>query len=112
MTAVYDVEGYTYTKSYTQDDIPADQLPALCAVVTALVGLAAPWQARQVIATLGRVMPDEEAQESVEAVELSVEAVNEQGGRRVFTSRDYSEFTITGVSAVDFFKFFTTHSDE
>ena len=38
-----------------------------------------------------------------------VEAVNPQGGRRVFTSRDYPAFVITEPAAVEFFKFFTTN---
>ena len=44
-----------------------------------------------------------------EAVELTVEAVNAQGGRRMFTSRDYPEFTVASPAAVEFFKFFTTN---
>ena len=44
-----------------------------------------------------------------EAVELTVEAVNARGGRRMFTSRDYPEFTVASPAAVEFFKFFTTN---
>ena len=47
-----------------------------------------------------------------EAVELTVEAVNPQGGRRVFTSRDYPEFIVTDPAAVDFFKYFTKQNHE
>lgn len=115
MTAVYqDAEGYTRTVRYTQDDIPADQTPALAAVVAALVGLAEPWQASQVWARLGHVTalaPDEPfdpAEVEIEAVELTVEAVNALGGRRTFTAADYPEFTITDPAAVAFFKHFTT----
>lgn len=116
LTAIYqDAEGYTRTDSYTQDDIPADQAPALTAVVAALVGLAEPWQAAQVWARLGHVTalaPDEPfdpAEVEIEAVELTVEAINPQGGRRMFTIADYPEFTITSLAAVEFFKHFTTN---
>ena len=103
LTAVYeDAGGYTRTVRYTADDIPTDHAPAMQAVVAALVGLAEPWQAVQVWARLKEFYAPEEA------VELTVEAVNPQGGRRVFTSRDYPEFVITDPAAVEFFKFFTT----
>lgn len=117
LTAVYqDADGYTRTDSYTQDDIPVDQVPALAAVVAALVGLSEPWQASQVWARLGHVTalaPDEPfdpAEVEIEAVELTVEAINDQGGRRTFTTADYPQFTITSLAAVAFFKHFTnTH---
>ena len=103
LTAVYeDAGGHTRTVRYTPADIPAEQAPAMQAVVAALVGLAEPWQAVQVWARLKEFYAPEEA------VELTVEAVNPQGGRRVFTSRDYPEFVITDPAAVEFFKFFTT----
>ena len=103
LTAVYeDAGGYTRTVRYTPADIPAEQAPAMQAVVAALVGLAEPWQAVQVWARLKEFYAPEEA------VELTVEAVNPQGGRRVFTSRDYPEFVITDPAAVEFFKFYTT----
>ncbi len=114
MTAIYqDAEGYTHTVHYTQDDIPADQAPALSSVVSALVGMAEPWQAAQVWARLGHVTalaPDEPfdpAEVEIEAVELTVEAINDQGGRRTFTTADYPQFTITSLAAVAFFKHFT-----
>ena len=114
LTAIYqDADSYTHTDRYTQDDIPADQAPAMSAVVAALVGLAEPWQAAQVWARLGHVTalaPDEPfdpAEIEIEAVELTVEAINPQGGRRMFTIADYPEFTITSLAAVAFFKHFT-----
>lgn len=114
MTAVFfDKDGFRQSKSYTQDDIPADQAPALAAVVAALVGLAEPWQASQVWARMGHVTalaPDEPfdpAEVEIEAVELDVEAVNAQGGRRTFTTADYPQFTVTSLAAVAFFKHFT-----
>ena len=57
MTAVFpDKDGFVQSRRYTQDDIPADQAPAMSAVVAALVGLAEPWQAAQVWARLGQVL--------------------------------------------------------
>ena len=50
--------------------------------------------------------------EYVFAVDLTVEAVNPQGGRRVFTSRDYPAFVITDPAAVAFFKYFTEQNHE
>lgn len=112
LTAVYqDAGGYDHTDSYTRDDIPADQAPALAAVVSALVGLAEPWQATQVRATLGTVehpaVQEDTAPEITDAVMLTVEAINDQGGRRIFTPAQYQEFTITDSAAVSFFKYFT-----
>lgn len=41
LTAIYpDKEGYTRTARYAPNEIPADQAPAMAAVVAALVGLA------------------------------------------------------------------------
>lgn len=115
LTAVFlDNNGYTRTARYTQDNIPADQAPALAAVVAALVGLSEPWQASQVWARLGHVTalapadePFDPAEVEIEAVELTVEAINDQGGRRTFTTADYPQFTITSLAAVAFFKHFT-----
>ncbi len=112
LTAIYrDSDGYTRIDRYQQNDVPAEQTPAMQAVVAALVGLAEPWQACQVWARLCVTMNYDTAndhREYVFAVDLTVEAVNPQGGRRVFTSRDYPAFIITDPAAVEFFKFFTT----
>ena len=111
LTAIYqDKGGYRPPARYTQDEIPADQALAMQAVVSALVELAEPWQAVQVWARLGITMTYDVANDRSEyvfAVVLTVEAVNPQGGRRVFTSRDYPAFVITEPSAVEFFRFFT-----
>ena len=113
LTAIYqDAEGYAHTDRYTQDDIPADQAPAMQAVVAALVGLAEPWKASQVWARLEDFInfdrrPDEPT--SVESVWLTVEAVNPQGGRRTFTATDYPDFIILDPAAIVFFKHFTTN---
>jgi hypothetical protein len=46
--------------------------------------------------------------EMIGAISLSVEAVNAQGGRRIFTPVQYQEFIITDPAAVAFFKHCTT----
>lgn len=111
LTAIYqDAGGYRPPARYTADEIPAEQAPAMQAVVAALVGLSEPWQAVQVWARLKEFYAPEEddPMRTVETVDLTVEAVNPQGGRRVFTSRDYPAFVITDPAAVEFFKHFTT----
>jgi len=116
LTPIYrDAGGYRPPARYTQDDIPAEQALAMQAVVAALVGLSEPWQASQVWARLGITMTYDVAsdhREYVFAVDLTVEAVNPQGGRRVFTSRDYPAFVITDPAAVAFFKYFTEQNHE
>ena len=113
LTPIYqDAGGYRPPARYTQDEIPAEQALAMQAVVSALVELAEPWQAVQVWARLGITMTYDVANDRSEyvfAVVLTVEAVNPQGGRRVFTSRDYPAFVIMEPAAVEFFKFFTTN---
>ena len=111
LTPIYrDAGGYRPPARYTQDEIPADQAPAMQAVVSALVGLSEPWQASQVWARLKEFYAPEvdDPMRTTETVDLTVEAVNPQGGRRVFTSRDYPAFVITESAAVAFFRFFTT----
>lgn len=111
LTPIYqDKGGYRPPARYTQDEIPAEQAPAMQAVVAALVGLAEPWQAVQVWARLGKdvlTLAEDGAYTMIDAVSLTVEAVNPQGGRRVFTSRDYPAFVIMEPAAVEFFRFFT-----
>ena len=112
MPIYQDSGGYRPPARYTPADIPADHAPAMQAVVAALVGLAEPWQACQVWARLCVTMNYDAANDHSEyvfAVDLTVEAVNPQGGRRIFTDRDYPEFIITAPAAVEFFKFFTTN---
>lgn len=112
LTPIYqDADGYTRTDRYTADEIPAEQAPAMESVVAALVGLGEDWQAVQVWARLKEFYAPEEddPMRTAETVDLTVEAVNPQGGRRVFTASDYPEFVITAHAAVEFFKFFTTN---
>ena len=114
LTAIYkDAGGYRPPARYTADEIPTEQTPAMAAVVAALVGLAEPWQAAQVWAHLmtATIYSEDDPYTPVgqrDEVALDVEAVNPQGGRRVFTSYDYPAFIITDPAAVAFFRFFTT----
>ena len=119
LTPIYqDSGGYRSPARYTPADIPADHALAMQAVVAALVGLSEPWQASQVWARLDWVVTDTPTGVPqypwviTEAVSLTVEAVNPQGGRRVFTSRDYPAFVITDPAAVAFFKYFTEQNHE
>lgn len=110
LTPIYqDACGYRPPARFNQDDIPADQAPAMEAVVAALVGMGEDWQASQVWARRGQFYAPEEddPMRTAETVDLTVEAVNPQGGRRVFTSRDYPAFVIMEPAAVEFFRFFT-----
>lgn len=113
LTAVYqDADGYTRTDRYTADEIPAEQTPAMAAVVSALVGMGEDWQAVQVWARMGKdvlTLAEDGAYTMIDAVSLTVEAVHaETKGRRIFTVYDYPAFIITDPAAVDFFKHFTT----
>ena len=115
MTAVFpDKDGFVQSRRYTQDDIPADQAPALQSVVAALVVLAEPWQASQVWAHLmtATIYSEDDPYTPTgqrDEVALDVEAVHaETGGRRIFTVYDYPDFIITDDEAVAFFKHFTS----
>ena len=117
LTPIYqDKGGYRPPARYTQDEIPAEQAPAMQAVVAALVGLAEPWQAVQVWARLGKdvlTLAEDGAYTMIDAVSLTVEAVHaETKGRRIFTDYDYPEFIITDPGAVAFFKYFTKQNHE
>lgn len=112
LTAIYeDAEGYTRIDRYTQDEIPADQAPALAAAVTAIASMGEVWQATHVWTKQDWYYPDTVNEDDpivgVEAVYLAVEARNDSRGRRIFTDRDYPEFVITDPAAVAFFKYFT-----
>ena len=114
LTAIYqDKGGYRPPARYTQDEIPAEQTPAMQAVVASLVGMGEDWQAVQVWARLKEFYAPEkdDPMRTAETVDLTVEAVNPQGGRRVFTSRDYPAFVIMEPAAVEFFKHFTTSTN-
>lgn len=113
LTAIYqDADSYTHTDRYTQDDIPADQAPAMSAVVSALVSMREPWQASQVWAVLTKALhfPDNSEEHAVvkEGILLTIEAFNDDGGRKIFTYSDYSEFLVYDPAAVEFFRYFTS----
>ena len=117
LTAVYqDADGYTRTDRYTADEIPAEQTPAMAAVVSALVGMGEDWQAVQVWARMGKdvlTLAEDGAYTMIDTVSLTVEAVHaETKGRRIFTVYDYPEFIITDPGAVAFFKYFTKQNHE
>ena len=114
LTPIYqDAGGYRPPARYTADDIPAEQAPAMQAVVAALVGLGEDWQAVQVWAHLitATVYNEDDPYTPTgqrDEVALDVEAVNEQGGRRIFTPYQSPEFIISDPAAVEFFNYFTT----
>ena len=119
LTPIYqDSGGYRPPARYTQDEIPAEQAPAMQAVVAALVGLSEPWQASQVWAHLmtATVYNEDDPYTPTgkrDEVALDVEAIHaETGGRRIFTVYDYPEFIITDPAAVAFFKYFTEQNHE
>ncbi len=115
LTPIYQAAGgYRPPARFTQDNIPVDQAPAMRAVVASLVGLGEDWQAGQVWARLKEICArqGDDPVRTVETVDLTVEAVNSQGGRRIFTARDYPEFTVASPAAVDFFKYFTKQNHE
>ena len=117
LTAIYqDAGGYRPPARYTADDIPAEQAPAMQAVVAALVGLGEDWQAVQVWARLGKdvlTLAEDGAYTMIDAVSLTVEAVHaETRGRRIFTASDYPAFILTDPAAVEFFKHFTTNNKD
>lgn len=114
LTPIYQEKGgYRPPARFNQDEIPAEQAPAMQAVVAALVGLSEPWQAVQVWARLGKNalnLAEDGTYTLIDAVSLTVEAVHaETKGRRIFTASDYPAFIITEPAAVEFFKFFTTN---
>lgn len=116
MTAIYqDKGGYRPPARYTQDEIPAEQAPAMESVVAALVGLGEDWQAVQVWARLGKdvlTLAEDGAYTMIDAVSLTVEAVHaETKGRRIFTVSDYPAFILTDPAAVEFFNYFTTSTN-
>lgn len=114
LTPIYqDACGYRPPARFNQDDIPADQAPAMEAVVAALVGMGEDWQAVQVWARLKEFYAPEEddPMRTAETVDLTVEAVNPQGGCRIFTASDYPAFILTDPAAVEFFKHFTTSTN-
>ncbi|WP_448806918.1 hypothetical protein [Akkermansia sp.] len=118
MTAVFpDSSGFTQSRRFTQDDISQEQTETFNEVVAHIAVLSDEWKALQVWARLDQAIssPLEEGEvspKSRDAVVLTVEAVNVQGGRRLFTSQDYSEFTIVDGGTVALFNHFTINNKE
>ena len=111
LTAIYqDSDGYTRIDRYKQNDIPANQAPALGAAVAVIEDMEEDWQAVQVWARLGNTSVlnhsagDDEAVEFGEAVLLTIEAVN---SRRIFTPVNYAQFILVDFASISFFKYFT-----
>ena len=114
LTAIFpDVAGFVQSRRYRHPELAPEQLQAFSRVVCAITVLSDEWKAVQAWARLDMVVvstPAEDGEdvvETIEAVALTVEAVNAHGGRKLFTSADYPEFTITEAAAVAFFKHFT-----
>ena len=104
MSAVYaDADGFNRVDTYTQDTLPPEQIPALEAAITAIATLEEDWRARQVWARLVT-----ETVESVETILLTVEAINKNGGTRMFRPSEYEQFRLTDTGSLSFFKYFTT----
>ncbi|WP_290565906.1 hypothetical protein [Akkermansia sp.] len=119
LTAVFvDNNGFIKSRRFTQDDISQEQAETFKEVVTHIAVLSDEWKALQVWVRLEQVtvspLPEEGEvfPESRDAVALTVEAVNARGGRRLFTSQDYSEFTMVDGAAVAFFNYFTTNNND
>lgn len=108
LTAIYqDKGGYRPPARYTQDEIPAEQTPAMAAVVAALVELGEDWQAVQVWARLGDIPSPSSPTDKVSAVLLTVEATGDSGGTKIFTPDQYPQFVLTDSGTLSFFNFFT-----
>jgi len=119
LTAVFpNKNGFIQSRRFTQDDISQEQAETFNEVVTRIAVLSDEWKALQVWVRLEQVtvspLPEEGKvfPESRDAVALTVEAVNAQGGRRLFTSQDYLEFTIVDGAAVALFNHFTINNKE
>lgn len=117
LTAVFpDANGFVQSRRFSQDDISQEQAETFHEVVTHVAVLSNEWKALQVRVRLDQVivnlLPEEGevSPESRDAVVLTVEAVNARRGRRLFTSQDYSEFTMMDEAAVAFFNYFITNT--
>lgn len=114
LTAIFpDSSGFVVNQHYRDRELAPEKLQAFSKVVDVMTALSDKWQAVQAWARLDTVMSNtstedgEDIVETMEAVALTVEAVNARGARKLFTSADYAEFIITEAAAVAFFKHFT-----
>lgn len=110
-------DGFIQLRRFTQDDISQEQAENFNEVVARVAVLSDAWKALQVWAYLDRVIssPGQEGEtfpESRDAVALTVEAANVQGGWRLFISRDDAEFMIMDGAAVALPNHFTTINDK
>ena len=117
LTAIFqDANGFVQYQRFSQDDISQEQAETFNEVVTRIAVLSDEWKALQVWVRLEQVtvspLPEggEVSPESRDAVALNVEAVNARGGRRLFTSQDYSEFTMVDGAAAALFSHFATNN--
>lgn len=117
LTAIFsDRNGFIQSRRFTQDDISTKWLEAFGEVVSVIAVLSDEWKAVQAWARLGQIMVpgadgEEGSMETVETIVLTVEAVNARGGRRVFTSEDYAEFSTPAKAAMEFFNHFTKNNN-
>ena len=107
-------DGFIQLRRFTQDDISQENFNEVVARVAVLSDA---WKALQVWAYLDRVIssPGQEGEtfpESRDAVALTVEAANVQGGWRLFISQDDAEFMIMDGAAVALPNHFTTINDK
>ena len=118
MLLFVDKNGFIKSRRFTQDDIYQENEETFNEVASCIAVLSDEWKALQVWVRLEQVtvspLPEEGKvfPESRDAVALTVEAVNAQGGRRLFTSQDYLEFTMMDGAAVTFFNCFTTNNNK
>ncbi len=102
LTALWHTQaGAAYRRQYTPQTLPAGAAAVLRQLVAGIVALEAPWQAVHVIARLA----DDDT-----AVELTVAARGDDGGRREYTSADYPELRLTDAAIREAFtQFFPAH---
>lgn len=119
LTAVFpDADGFVRTKRYTQDDIFLEWLHDFSEVVAMIAVLSNEWKELQSWARLDQVPVNssqgegETLMETIPGVILTVEAANPQGSRKLFTSADYSGFTITDEKVVALFNHFITNNKQ
>lgn len=114
MTSIFpDRAGFVQNQRYKHREMEPEQLQAISKVVGAITVLSDEWKAVQVWVRPDTIVSGtdtedaEDVVKTMEAVSLTVEAVNARGARKLFTRVDYPEFTIPEAAAVAFFKHFT-----
>ena len=112
-----DSNGFVQCSHFTQDDISQEQAETFNEVVTHIAVLSNEWKALQVWRGWNESSSIPFRRKgSIPGIQrcgcLTVEAVHVQGGRRLFTSQDYSEFTMMDEAAMAFFSYFTINSNK